>query len=97
MSGDITKITQANAAIQENMGKLIQNAIIQVPTKAQDVTSPAAPIDCRNFGVKHTTNSSYETNWTSPWPTPNIVMSQQLENDTYQIQRPYETHTSPHA
>ena len=33
----------------------------------------------------------------SPWPTTSIVMSQQLENDINQTQRPYETHTSPHA
>ena len=78
-------------------GKINRKCNITALTKAQDITHPTATIDSRNFRVNHTTNSSYETNWTSPWPITNIVMSQQLENDTNQTQRPYETHTSPHA
>ena len=52
----------------ENMGKVIENTISQPLTKLQDVTSPISTIDSRAFGVNQTSNSSYETNWTSFWP-----------------------------
>ena len=42
--GDITKITQAYYKAQENTGKLIENAISQVVTKAQNTSTPS-----RNF------------------------------------------------
>ena len=52
MSGDITKITQAYTAAQENMGKLIENTISQALTKAQDVSPPTTTIDSRNLKSK---------------------------------------------
>ena len=42
-------------------------------------------------------HSSYETNWTSSWPTTNFGMPQKSNNDTYPSQKPYETLTSPNA
>ena len=42
MSSNITKITQAYTAAQENTGKLIENAISQALTKTQDIT-PQTP------------------------------------------------------
>ena len=40
VSGDITKITQACTAAQENAGKLIGNTISQALTKPQDTIPP---------------------------------------------------------
>ena len=37
------------------------------------------------------------SNLTSSWPTNNLGMPQQSNNDVYHSQRPYETPTSPHA
>ena len=47
VSGDITKITQACTAAQENTGKLIENAISQTLTKPQDIT-PNPTINSRS-------------------------------------------------
>ena len=52
VSSDITKITQAPTASQENMAKLKENTISQALTKAQDVTSPTTTIDSRNLQSK---------------------------------------------
>ena len=51
--GDIIKITQACTAVQENTGKLIENAISQALTKPQDVTPCNPIIDSRTFGTNH--------------------------------------------
>ena len=74
---DITKTTQAYTTPQENTGKLIENTISQALTKPQDVTPPNPTVDSRMFRTNCTSNSSYETNWTSPWPTTNFGMPQQ--------------------
>ena len=92
-SGDITNITQACTAAQENTGKLIENAISKALTKSQDVTTPDPTEESRIFGTNCTSNSSYESSWTLSWPTTNFGMSQQSNNDTYHSQRPYETPT----
>ena len=94
VSGNITKITQACATVQANTSKLIENAILQALTKPQDITPPNPTIDSRN---SWTSNSSYEASWTLSWPTTNYGMTQQSNNDSYHLQRPYETPTSPHA
>ena len=94
VSHDITKITQACTTAQENTGKLIENVISQAFTKPQDITPPNPTVDSRS---NQTSNSSCETNWTSSWPTTNYGMSQQSNNDTYHLWRPFETPTSPHA
>ena len=57
VSSAITKITQAYTAAQENMAKLIENAISQALTKEQDITTSSATIDSRNLAVNHKTNS----------------------------------------
>ena len=97
MSGDITKITQACTIAQENTGKLIENVISQVSTKPQHVAPPNPTVHSRTFENNLRSNSSYETNWTSPWPITNFGMPQQSNNDTNHLQRPFETPTSPHA
>ena len=94
VSSDITNITQACTTAQENTGKLIEYVISQALTKPQDITPPNPTLASRS---NQTSNSSYETNWTSCWPTTNFGMPQQLNNDTYHSQRPYETPKSPHA
>ena len=88
VSGDITKITQACTAAQENTSKLIENAISQALTKPQDITSPNPTIDSRSNLMS---TSSYETNWTY------YGMPQQSNNDTYHLQISYQTPTSFHA
>ena len=85
----------ACTAAQENTGQLIENVISQALTKPQDVMPPNPTIDCRTLGTNHTSNSSYETNWTSSWPTTNFGIPQQSYNDRYHSQRPYETPTYP--
>ena len=97
VSGDITKITQAWTAAQENTGKLIENIISQALTKPKDVTPPNPTIDSKMFGTNCTSNSSYETKWALSSPTTNFTMPQQSNKDMYHPQRPYETPTSPHA
>ena len=94
VSGDITKITQACPAAQENTVKLIENMTSLAFTKPQDITSPKSTVYSR---VNVMSNSSSETNTILCWPTTNYGMPQQLNNDTYHLQRPYETATSPHA
>ena len=86
---DITKITQACTTAQENNGKLIENIISQPLTKLQDIKPKPRS--------SQTSNSSYEANWTLSWQTTTCNMPQQSNNDMYHLQRPYETHTSPHA
>ena len=88
----MTKITQVHTTEQENTGTFIENTISQVLTKAQNTTSPPTSVDPKNFRANYA-NSSYETSWTSAWPTSNLAMSMQPENDTHQTHRPYETHT----
>ena len=82
-------MTQAYNTAQENTGKLMENAISQALTKAQNTTTPS-----RYFKVNYT-NPSYETNWTSAWLTSNLAMLQQPDIETHQTHRPYETHTPP--
>ena len=74
--------------------KLVENAISQALTKPQDSTPPNTALESRS---SQTSNSSYEANRTSSWPTTNDNMQQHSNNDTYHQQRPYETHTSPHT
>ena len=93
VSSDITKITQAYTTTQENMGKLIENMILQALTKAWDVTIPSATVHSRNLDDNHATNSSNETKWTPFWSTANLTMPQQHENGTHQTERLYEAHT----
>ena len=88
VSSDITKITQACTAAQEKTWKVIVNAIPQALTKSHDVTPPNPTIDSRNFGTKHTSNSSYESKWTLSWPTNNFSMPQQSNDDVYHSQGP---------
>ena len=73
MSGDITKITQACIAAQENTGKLTENVISEALTKPQDITPPNQTVDSRSNQMS---NSSHETNWTSSSPTTNFGMPQ---------------------
>ena len=94
VSSDITKITQVCTAAQENSGKLIENILSQALTKPQDIIPPNHTVDSRS---SQTSNSSYETNWTSSWPTANFGIPQQSNNVMYHWQRHYETPTSPHA
>ena len=58
---------------------------------------PCPTVDSRTFKTNHTSTSSYETNWTSSWPTNNYGIPQQSKNDAYHSQRLYVTPTSPHA
>ena len=94
VSSDITKITQAYTPAKKNTGKLIENMIWQALTKSQDSTPPYPGLDSR---CNQKSNSSYEVNWKSSWPTTNYAMQQQPSNDTYHLQRPCETSTSPQA
>ena len=70
VSGDIRKMTQAYNTSQEKMGKLIENAISQAPTKAKGITTLATPIDTRNIRTNFAT-PLHKTSWTSAWPTHN--------------------------
>ena len=65
-------------------------------TKAQNTTTSHTSVDPRNFGVNYA-NFSCETNCTSAWPTSNLSMSQQPQNETHQTHRHYKTHTPPHT
>ena len=58
---------------------------------------PSQTIDSRTFGTNCTSNSSYETNWTSFLSINNYSLQHQSSNDAYHSQRPYETTTSPHS
>ena len=88
VSSDITKIIQAYNTSQDKTGKLIENAISQALTKAQNITTPANPMDTRNFGT-NCTNPNHETSW----PTYNYNMAQQPEINMHHVYRPYEDHT----
>ena len=50
VSSDITKITHAYNASQENTEKIIENAISQALTKAQSIITTANLMDTRNVG-----------------------------------------------
>ena len=89
MSDDITKIIQAYNTAQEKTGKLIENTISQVLTKAQSIITPGTSIYTGDFGTNYT-NCQYEKSWTSAWLTSNHNMSQQPEFNTHQIYRPSE-------
>ena len=89
VSSDITNITQVYSTAQENTGKLVENAIWQALTKAQNTTTSS-----RNFRVNYA-NPSYETNWTSAWLTSNLVMSQQPDIDKHHTHRTNEAYTPP--
>ena len=43
VSSDITKKTQAHNTAQEHTGKVIENAVSQALTKAQDTVTPSFP------------------------------------------------------
>ena len=67
---------------QENTGNLMENAISQPLTKAQNTTTSPTSGNPGHFEVNYA-NSSCETNWASAWPTSNLAMSQQQEiNDS---------------
>ena len=75
--GDIIEIMQACIVAQENAGKLIENAISHALTKPQDVMPLNLTINPRTFRTNCASNSSYKTNWTSPWQTNNFGIPQQ--------------------
>ena len=77
--------------------KYWQINISWVLTKSQDFIPPNPTIDSRTFGTNHTSNSSYETKWTSFWQTNNFGIPQQSNNEVYHSQRCYERPTSPYA
>ena len=54
VSGNFTKITTTYSTAQEYVCKFIENAILQVLTEAQNVTTLPTSVDSRNFGVKYT-------------------------------------------
>ena len=85
---------QACKTVQENTAKLIENTISQALTKPQDIIPPNPNLYSRN---SWTSNSSYEPNWTSSWPTNNYNMSQQSNNYMHNLQRPHKSHTSSHV
>ena len=49
VSSDMTKMTQAHNTSQEHTGKLIENAISQALTKAQDTVTPSPPTEDTNI------------------------------------------------
>ena len=94
VAGDITKTKQTCTTSEESTEELIGNVISQALSKPQDITPPSPTLDSRS---SWTSDSSYEANWTLSRPTTNYNMPQQSDNNTYHLQRPYETHTSPQA
>ena len=74
--------------------KSAKNSVSQALTKAQSTTTSSTSIDTRNFGTNYA-NPSYETSWTSAWPTSNHTMPLQPEINTHQIHRPYKSYTPP--
>ena len=56
VSGDLNKVTQACNAVQENVGKLIENAISQALAKPQD---------CKPTEINPRESRAFRSNWTS--------------------------------
>ena len=83
VSGDINKITHVFTTVQENAGKLIENAISQSLTKPQDIIPTNTSRDTRNFGVNRESNSLYDVNWTVSWQTNNNDIPQNCNNEAY--------------
>ena len=66
---DIMKKTQAHNCVQEHTGKLIENAMSQALTKAQDTVVPSPTTVNTSIQDVNYASPSYESNWTSNWPT----------------------------
>ena len=97
MSGDITKITQAYTAAQENMGKLIESAVSQTVTKAQDVTPPSVTTDSRTLELMIQQTTHMKQIGPLPGQQLPLLCHYSWNMTQIQTQRPYETDTSLHV
>ena len=91
----LAKMTQAHNTVQEYTGTLVENAISQALTKVKDAVTPSSTtVDASIQGINNT-NPSYQSNWTSTWPTSNPTMSHTPHIDTHPTYRHQEACTNP--
>ena len=99
VSGDLNKITQARAAVQENTGKLIESTISQALARPQDSTSieanPPGHLDLLGQN-KHQTHQMMRT-LLYPCKTDDFGVTQHLNGEAYHLQIPQKIPMSPHT